>query len=604
MKEKKKDAIFQMLSDYRFNSILIKNFFVILVVLLFIFAGIIWLVSNKMEAVVREEVTTMSKNALNQTKERMDTLVDEVVQISGQLSLEDEIMMFLLPDSDGSLNQEATYNAKERIKKYATIFDYIESVYVYANKTRYVVTSDGGGTLEDFEDLSWYNNLTERVYEPSRMISRLKNQSYPRLLTYIQPIRLTQMQFLGAVIVNIDADKLYEQIATETYTRFWIVDDRDNIIFSTDDGSVLKKWSDLGYSALSDRKNTDTQWITEEDEEVILTGIHSREFGWRYISAVPLNRYREYQSDFRNFYFLMCLVILILSLGAAVAISVYSYNPVRYILNLLKNPDQYDAPMDMEREFRQDEIHEITGNIVRNFYSNRQMQKELEDYLNLVNLAQITALQAQISPHFLFNTLENIRWRAMDICKGDNEVSQIIVNLSEMLRISLDNSKQIISVEDEIKNARLYIEILQLRYADKIKVEWDVDPGLLKCRIVKVSLQPLIENAVYHGIKPMRGQGLISICVCREESRMKILIRDNGIGMSKEECDLLNQDLKEMYVMKQGHIGLRNVAQRLKLILGENADVFIASRPGEGTVVTMDLPLYYMETEEENEKRS
>lgn len=604
MKEKKKNAIFQMLSDYRFNSILIKNFFVILVVLLCIFVGIIWLVSNKMEAVVRQEVITMSRNALNQTKERMDTLVDEVVQISGQLSLEDEIMMFLLPDSDGGLNQEATYNAKEQIKKYATIFDYIESVYVYANKTRYVVTSDGGGTLEDFGDLSWYNNLTERVYEPSRMISRLKNQSYPFLLTYIQPIRLTQMQFLGAVIVNIDADKLYEQIATEAYETFWIVDDRDNVIFSTDDGSVLKKWGDLGYSSLSGGKNSDTQWVMEGDEEVILTGIHSQEFGWRYISAVPLDRYREYQSDFRNFYFLMCLVILILSLGAAVAISVYSYNPVRYILNLLKNPDQYDAPMDMEKEFRQDEIHEITGNIVRNFYSNRQMQKELEDYLNLVNRAQITALQAQISPHFLFNTLENLRWRAMDICKGDNEVSQIIVNLSEMLRISLDNSKQIISVEDEIKNARLYIEILQLRYADKIKVEWNVDPGLLKCRIVKVSLQPLIENAVYHGIKPMRGQGLISICVCREEERMKILIRDNGIGMSKEECDLLNQDLKEMYVMKQGHIGLRNVAQRLKLILGENADVFIVSRPGEGTVVTMDLPLYYMGAAEENEKRS
>lgn len=604
MKDKKKNAILQMLSDYRFNSILIKNFFVILVVLLCIFAGIIWLVSRKMEDVVREEVTTMSQNALTQTKERMDTLMNEVVQISGQLSLNDDIMMFLLPDSDGSLNQEATYYAKERIKNYAAIFDYIESVYVYANKTRYVVTSNGGGPLEDFSDLSWYDNLIERIYEPSRMISRLKDQTYPVLITYIQPIRLTQMQFLGAVIVNIDADKLYEQIATETFETFLIVDDRDNIIFSTDDNNAMKKWSDLVYYPYLDNTAGASQMLTLENEELILTSIHSQEFGWRYVSAVPMDKYRAYQSDFGNFYVMMCLVILVLSLVAAVTISVYSYHPVKYILDLLKNPDLFDAQADLEQGFRQDEIHEITGNIIRNFYSNKQMQKELEDYLNLVNRAQVTALQAQISPHFLYNTLENLRWRAMDICKGDNEISQIIMNLSEMLRVGLDNTHQIISLEDEIKNARLYIEILQLRYADKIRVNWEVDSSLLKCQIVKVSLQPLIENAVYHGIKPMRGQGLILIRVFREEGRLKIQIRDNGIGMSEEECSLLNQDLKEMYVMKEGHIGLRNVAQRLKLILGENAALFIMSRAGSGTVVTMDLPLHCMEAAEENREES
>lgn len=599
MREKKKNVIWQMLSDFRFNSILIKNFFVILLVLLCIFVGIIWMVSQKMEDVVRSEVMTMSQNALNQTKERMDTLMNEVVQISGQLSLDDEIMMFLLPDSDGRLNQEATYYAKERIKKYADIFDYIDSVYVYANKTRYVVTSDGGGELENFADRSWYENLTERIYEPSRMISRLKNQTYPMLITYIQPIRLTQMQFLGAVIVNIDAERLYEQIATEAFETFLIVDDRENVIFSTDPDNAMKKWSELVYYPLLDEGNSGAQMITLDTEEMVLSDIHSQEFGWRYVSAVPMDRFGEYQSNFGNFYIMMCLVILFLSLAAAVTISVYSYHPVQYILNLLKNPDLFDAQADMEQSFRQDEIHEITGNIVRNFYSNKQMQKELEDYLNLVNRAQITALQAQISPHFLFNTLENLRWRAMDICRGDNEVSQIIMNLSEMLRISLENTQQIISVEDEIKNARLYIEILQLRYADKIRVDWQVDDALLKCQIVKVSLQPLIENAVYHGIKPMREQGLISICVYQENGRLKIRIKDNGIGMSAQECDALNQDLKEMYVMREGHIGLRNVAQRLKLILGENAAISIVSGTGEGTAVTMDLPLHYMGVTEE-----
>lgn len=601
--KKRKNMILQFLSDYRFNSILVRNFFMILMVLLCTFLVVMWTVSRKMEDIIETEVATMSHNSLNQTKERMDTLMNEVVQISGQLSLDEDIMLFLLPDGEEKLDKEATYYAKERIGMYAGIFDYVDSIYVYSSKGQYVVTSDGGGKLEDFQDLTWYDNLTERIYEPSRMISRLKNQSYPPLISYIQPIRLTQMQFLGGIIVNIDVDKLDEQIAAEESETLFIVDDRDNVIFSTDQSYFMKKWTELSfYSLLNKERSEEAQTMEHQGKEFILNSLHSTDFKWRYVSMVPLDKYKEYQSDFWDFYMIMLLLIIILSTSSAVIISVYSYNPVKNILNLLKNPDLFDVKMDMEQGFRQDEIHEITGNIVRNFYSNKQMQKELEDYLNVVNKSQITALQAQISPHFLFNTLENLRWRAIAICKGDNEVSQIILNLSEMLRISLDNTHQIISIADEINNARLYIEILQLRYADKIKVEWDVEKRLENCQIVKVSLQPLIENAVYHGIKPLRGQGVIHIRVFGQEDRVKIQVQDNGVGMSKEECAQLNEDLQKDYVQKEGHIGVRNVGQRLKLILGDDAGLFLESGPGEGTIVIMDLPLRFMGVSEQGKE--
>lgn len=601
--KKRKNMILQFLSDYRFNSILVRNFFMILMVLLCTFLVVMWTVSRKMEDIIETEVATMSHNSLNQTKERMDTLMNEVAQISGQLSLDEDIMLFLLPDGEEKLDKEATYYAKERIRMYAGIFDYVDSIYVYSSKGQYVVTSDGGGKLEDFQDLTWYDNLTERIYEPSRMISRLKNQSYPLLISYIQPIRLTQMQFLGGIIVNIDVDKLDEQIAAEESETLFIVDDRDNVIFSTDQSYFMKKWTELSfYSLLNKERSEEAQTMEHQGKEFILNSLHSTDFKWRYISMVPLDKYKEYQSDFWDFYMIMLLLIIILSTISAVIISVYSYNPVKNILNLLKNPDLFDVKMDMEQGFRQDEIHEITGNIVRNFYSNKQMQKELEDYLNVVNKSQITALQAQISPHFLFNTLENLRWRAIAICKGDNEVSQIILNLSEMLRISLDNTHQIISIADEINNARLYIEILQLRYADKIKVEWDVEKSLENCQIVKVSLQPLIENAVYHGIKPLRGQGVIHIRVFGQEDRVKIRVQDNGVGMSKEECAQLNEDLRKDYVQKEGHIGVRNVGQRLKLILGDDAGLFLESGPGEGTIVIMDLPLRFMGVSEQGKE--
>lgn len=593
--KKKKNDLLQLFGDYRFNSILVKNFFVVLITLLVTFMGLSLLVSRQMDVILTREVATINENSLNQTKERIDTLMNEVAQISGQMSLDDDIMMYLLSGSDGKMEKEIMYPAMERIKMYAGIFEYIDSIYVYSNKSRYVLTSSGGDKLDDFEDTTWYANLTERVYEPSRMISRLKNGTYPVLLSYIQPIRLTQMQFLGGIIVNIDVDKLDEQFGTENEELLLIVDDRDNVIFSTMEEYQMQKWYDLDYAAVSNEVGSNAEIVEFDGVEYMRNSMHSQDFSWRYVSIVPMGIYRQYQSSYGTFFMRMTLLIVVLSVVAATFISIYSYMPVRNILNLLKNPDMYGDKESIEKNFRQNEVHEITGNIVRNFYSNREMQKELEDYLHIVDNAQLTALQAQISPHFLYNTLENIRWRAMDICKGDNEVSQIIMNLSEMLRISLDNSQQIISLADEIKNARLYIEILQLRYEDKLQVEWDVDLALEKCQIVKVSLQPLIENAVYHGIKPKRGKGTIRISASALGNRVRIQVQDDGIGMPKEECELLNQDLKENYIMREGHIGVRNVGQRLKLILGEDASIFIASEAGEGTIVTMEVPLKYME---------
>lgn len=602
MKEKRTNMLLKLLGDYRFNSILVKSFFSILVVLLCTFAIVMWQVSRKIDDVIESEVATMSRNALNQTKERMDTLMNEVVQISGQMSLDEDIMKFLLPEGDGGRNKEATLAAKDQIRMYSGLFDYIDSIYVYSSKLQYVVTSDGGGPLEEFDDLTWHSNLTERIYEPGRMISRVNKPGFPYFLSYIQPIRLTQMQFLGGIIVNIDIDKMDDQMAVDSSEELLIVDDRDNVIFANRQENLMKKWTELPFSQLLEKEaDTGSQSVKTEDGEQIFTVLHSSDFKWRYVSVVPMRKYQEYQREFGSFYMLTIVLILILSVIAAVLISVYTYNPVKNILNLLKNPDVYEPVGPAEQGFKQDEIQEITGNIVRNFYSNRQMQKELEDYLNLVNKAQLAALQAQISPHFLYNTLENLRWRAIAICKGDNEVSQIILNLSEMLRISLDNSRQIISLEEEIKNARLYIEILQLRYADKIKVEWNIAEELKKCQIVKVSLQPLIENAVYHGIKPLRGQGVISISAFCEEERVKIQVRDNGVGMSQEECRLLNEDLKSAYQTKEGHIGVRNVGQRLKLILGDAAEMSLRSEIGEGTVVTISLPLRFVESDAEKQ---
>ena len=190
----KRTKIWKYLQDYRFNSILVKSFIIILAFLVGIFTVVMLAVYQKMDDVITEEAGNASTNSLTKTKERMDVVMEEVVKISGQLSLDEDIQRFMLPDTNELFEHTQTVNVKKKIEMYSGVFDYIDSIYIYSNKSKYIVTNDGGGKIEEFEDTNWLENLTEREYEPARMISRTKNNGYPKLISYIQPLRLTQMQ--------------------------------------------------------------------------------------------------------------------------------------------------------------------------------------------------------------------------------------------------------------------------------------------------------------------------------------------------------------------------------------------------------------------------
>lgn len=587
--------IWEYLQDYRFNSILVKSYIIILIFLTVTFTIVMIAFSGKMNSVITEEIGNMSINSLAKTRDRIDVVMEEVVKISGQLSIDKDIRKFMLPDTNELFEHTQILNVKNKIEMYSRVFDYIDTIYVYSHKSKYIVTNDGGGKIENFNDTNWLTNLTEREYEPARMISRVKNDTYPNLISYIQPIRLTQIQFMGGIIANINTDKLQELIGSnikDSSESLIIADNRNNILFSSQQVNMGKKLNKIGYYKDIDYQNIDGYQIIEnEGQKFLITVTSSKEFDWKYISSIPLSAYDDYNDGIRNFFVILCVACVLLSVIAAFGISLYCYKPVENILNLVKNPDMYHATLEDGSGFRKNETQEIALNIIRNLYSNEQLQAEMKEYADIMDKAQLTALQAQISPHFLYNTLENIRWRAMAICKGDNEVSQIILNLSEMLRNSLDIDQQIITVEQEIRNAELYIEILQLRYEDTLKVVWEIDKQVLKCPIVKVSLQPIIENSVYHGIKPLRTQGIIIIRAYEQEEHLIVEVEDNGVGMEIKELQELNEDLHKKYTLSKNHIGVRNVNQRLHLLLGDEVEVRVSNNVETGMKVTFILPL-------------
>lgn len=166
----------------------------------------------------------------------------------------------------------------------------------------------------------------------------------------------------------------------------------------------------------------------------------------------------------------------------------------------------------------------------------------------------------------------------------------MISALARLLRSALQRTSYLVTVEEELESAKQFIKILELRYQDKLKTVWDIKPEVLPCKMVKLSLQPLLENAVNHGLRSKRYEGVITISGDLIHDTVVISVEDDGVGMEEEQRRKMNDHLKEEYQFDDRHVGIRNVNQRMKLLFGEKYGVVVGPGKKHGLAVTLVFP--------------
>ena len=215
---------------------------------------------------------------------------------------------------------------------------------------------------------------------------------------------------------------------------------------------------------------------------------------------------------------------------------------------------------------------------------NSLMEKQRQDQQSL-HRAELELLQAQINPHFLYNTLDSIAILAES--QREEDVIDMVTSLSTFFRNSLSRGEDIIPLRSELVQAKSYLEIQQIRYSDILTYSISVPESIQDRPVPKLILQPLIENALYHGIKNRRGRGTITITGAEEDGMILLRVRDNGAGMSPEQLAQLQSGVYEEH---HSGLGLKNVHQRIRLYCGEPYGLSFESEPGAGTTVTVRLP--------------
>ena len=217
--------------------------------------------------------------------------------------------------------------------------------------------------------------------------------------------------------------------------------------------------------------------------------------------------------------------------------------------------------------------------------------------------AEFLALQNQINPHFLYNTLESIRGDAL--AAGMEHIADITEALSTFFRYTITETRNLVSLREELDNVKNYFVIQQYRFGDKLSMEIDLaeeNAQLLNLQCPKLFLQPIVENAVFHGLERKAGNGVVSICAEIIDQEVHLDISDNGVGMDEETLFRLNRELSRVSAgaiveNKKGGIALKNVCRRIKLLFGEQYGVHVSSIAGIGTRVEVTLPIIYREQE-------
>lgn len=469
---------------------------------------------------------------------------------------------------------------------------YIQSFYLYVDNPnqRFLSSVDGLVTLDHYYDTAWYEQFMAYSGPPTKWTVRRNIRFYdfetnPTAIVTFYNVLVPQK--IG-IILNIRPkyiESILDDITTYEGQQLLVLDEENNVIFSNHHGDLFQdkdiEWIAGQSSAFFDMKTS--QGL------VNITKVESERYKWKYVSAIPHSEL--YKTPTRIFKYTVLFVAIAVVCGLILTYYVVSrnYKQLRMIRMLIKSAEDRHVPLKPPGKVR-DEYSYILHNMITHFIEHRYIRTQLLEKKYRLQFMELLALQSQINPHFLYNTLHSVYWESVALTGKPNKASEMIEDLSDILSYSFSEPTKSVTWKEEIANAVSYVNIQKKRYKDKFDVIFEYEEEITQLFTMKLLLQPLLENSIYHGIKEKDGPGLIKVKLIRQQERLRITVIDNGIGIEPEALAEIRSRL-DSDEERTKHVGMFNTNKRLKLMYNHMYSFRIRSKPGLGTMVEMILPV-------------
>ncbi|MNB96715.1 Sensor histidine kinase YpdA [compost metagenome] len=479
----------------------------------------------------------------------------------------------------------------DNISFYSNYYSYITSLFIFGQNGSQFSYGNDAYTIntEAIQTSAWYKKMVDLngkvlwlgVHENDN--EHRKNQVF----SIARVINDTDHNRIGAIYLNLST-KVFTDILSKaslnTQSQIYVVDQRGRIVFPEQQSTRTLQSEGI---ILPDTTNNSGIEITKDGQTFLTSTYAIEEYGWKIIQNVPVG---ELTKDNKIIIQVTAIVFLLPFLFSGVLWYLVSRSIVRPIKQLISTmKDVRGSNLDVKANVTStDEIGLLT--VTYNYMIQRinglftQVVEEEKQKRNV----EIKALQGQINPHFLYNTLNTIRWMAI-IQKAEG-IKEVVDALGRLLKNTFRQPTAMITLHEELNMLKDYVFIQQTRYRDKFQVYYEVEEPLNAAECIKFILQPIVENAIFHGIEPKEGPGVITIKATAEDTVLKITVEDNGVGMSDEQISGI---LKTRQPDRESgkSIGMRNVNDRIKLIYGEKYGLHIESKISSYTKIHINLPL-------------
>ncbi|HEY5584960.1 MAG TPA: histidine kinase [Ruminiclostridium sp.] len=439
----------------------------------------------------------------------------------------------------------------------------------------------------DFEKLEQLNVGTNGSWQ-----SFYDQETGKKRFSYIKLLRNTQAnKNIGYFVINIDENdifKFYETDKSSEYSNFYIFDDAGEILSTSIradmGGNVFSKsfWKEMMENANEKQSNGELE-IAIKKFQYKLTKIPNTK--WNLLSIVDYSFVQRDNNFITGVILMVTLVALIIFYLVIIAISRKISKPIQDLAQHMLNSGD-ELPQAIEKHDSGDEIEVLTTNFNIMIQKNAELfERVCEEERNKRHF-ELALIQAQIKPHFLYNTLDTA-YCLIDIDKSE-DAKKTIKLLADYYRLVLNNGSEWITLEKELLAAVKYMEIQKMRYNDRVTYSIDVAQEIMQLQIPNLTIQPLIENAIYHGLKPKNGVGILKILGEMQGDWINISIIDDGIGFDQKEFKrLLSDEEKDV----NDSFGLRNINDRIKLFYGEKSGLALVENERDETVLTIQIYL-------------
>ena len=551
---------------------------------------------------ITDEIEKREVQSLNQSIDRvhadMTTIINGSINISNTISRDIKIYGLLEEDYESPITYYSTYKRelKDKLDRYESMYNNILKISVYAENHTMV---NGGGFYyldSDIKNQAWF--ISNHEIANKNYLTAFMEYNDPK--TYGRTITLRRKldeyrqynKYEKYVRIDIDIKKIYDIFHREQMMDFILVNGAGDVVCSTSNRYPLD--NSAFYAFHKDD--------FAENSIILARNIGYKNKTWQIIgitnSSFLLERVKE-----SSYYILLLFIVSILFSTIFIYIITASYNyRIKKLCRHMEKVKNQEFEL-IKINKGKDEIGTLIDNFnlmttTINSLVNDVLKLEILDKEHKIESiqAELNFLQSQMNPHFLFNTLNAI----LVVCNKNqyNDITEIIKYLSKTLRRLLSWDDIMVTIQEEIAFIQMYLKIEKFRFREKFSYALKIDDEVLNCKIPKMSIQPLVENACEHGIQAIKSNGLVQVVVEKRGENIYVKIEDNGVGMNEKDIETIFDNIGNS--KRSGSIGIKNVYRRLKLYYGEGLQFEIKSEINSGTAVDFTIPCNSIEAKGED----